>query len=156
MKNKLIIMFLIVCILSCTGCTSVDKLFNKNKPSANYYTENLVKKLSSEKPKTIKVFFKEFFDELTFPETECTDILSFIYILNDKNFIEKPSDLPDTYKYKVYVEFNDIKYAITIFNEKYISIYSWDGDYVVDYVDMTDIPLQLNLYSICKFFTDDN
>lgn len=155
MKKKLLILFLITCVLCFTGCKNMNQLFNKNKPTLNYYTENLIKKLSTEKPKSIKVFYKEFFDEFTFPESECTDILSFINILNENNFIEKPSDLPDTYKYKVYIEFNHTKYALTIFNEKYISIYCWDGDYEVDYANMTDVPLQLNLYSICKYFTKD-
>lgn len=155
MKKKLLILFLITCVLCFTGCANMNQLFNKNKPTSNYYTENLIKKLSTEKPKSIKVFYKEFFDEFTFPESECTDILSFINILNENNFIEKPSDLPDTYKYKVYIEFNHTKYALTLFNEKYISIYCWDGDYEVDYANMADVPLQLNLYSICKYFTKD-
>lgn len=155
MKNKLLILILIICVICFSGCSKMNQLLNKDKPSLKYYTESLNKKLLIEKPLSIKVFYKEFFDEFTFPETEKTDILSFINILNDKNFIEKPDDLPDTYKYKVYLEFKDCKYALTIFDEKYISIYSWDGDYEVDYADMSDIPLQLNLYSICKYFTED-
>lgn len=155
MKKKVIFIFLLISVLCFSGCANTKEFLNKNKPELNYYTENLTKILSNEKPKTIKVFYKEFFDEFTFPQADCSDIISFINILNAKNFIEKPEDLPDTYKYKVYLEFNDEKYAITVFDEKYISIYSWDGKYEVDYANMTDIPLQLNLYSICKYFTEN-
>ncbi len=155
MKKRLLILFFIFTIISCTGCSKIDNIINKNKPSPNYYTENLVTTLSTEKPSTIKVFYKEFFNEFTFPEVESTDILSFINILNENYFTDKPLDLPDSYKYKVYLEFSNSKYAITVFNEKYISIYSWDGEYEVDYATMSDIPIHINLYSICKYFAED-
>lgn len=155
MKKKILIIFLIISVICFSSCSNTSKLFNKDKPSLNYYTEKLIEELSLEKPKSIKVFYKEYFNEFTFPEIECTDILSFINILNDSNFIEKPADLPDSYKYKIYLEFKDVKYAITVFDEKYISIYKWDGSYEVDFANMSNIPIQLNLYSICKYFTEN-
>lgn len=155
MKNKLLILFIIISVICFGGCSNAREIFDKSKPSLNYYTENLNKTISAEKPKDIKVFYKEFFEEFTFPTPEKADIMNFINILNEENFVEKPEDLPDSYKYKVYLDFTDCKYALTIFNEKYISIYNWDGKYEVDYIDMSDIPLQLNLYGICKFFTKD-
>ena len=45
--------------------------------------------------------------------------------------------------------------AITIFNEKYISIYNWDGKYEVDYLNITEVPTSYNLYGICKYFTEE-
>lgn len=154
MKKKLLILLFVIIMAGLCGCSKINDFTNKNKPSINFYTQNLTNNLALEKPLSIKVFYKEYFNEFIFPDTEVTDILSFINILNDKYFIDKPSDLPDSYKYKVYLEFNDSKYAMTIFNEKYISIYSWDGKYEVDYVNMSDIPLHLNLYSICKYFSE--
>ena len=155
LKKKLLILFFITCLVLCTGCNTVENLIHKDKPSINYYTQELSKDISLNPPYSIRVFYKEFFEEFTFPETEVKDILNFINVLNEKYFIEKPEDLPDSYKYKVYLDFDKSKYAITIFNEKYISLYKWDGNYEVDYIDMTDIPVHLNLYSICKYFTKE-
>lgn len=154
MKKILLIIFFIFTTITCCGCSKIDSLMIKSKPSQNYYTENLVNTLSLEKPSSIMVFYKEYFDEFTFPKAESTDIINFVNILNENNFSKKPADLPETYKYKVYLEFSNCKYAITVFNEKYISIYNWDGDYEVDYADISTIPIRLNIYGICKYFTE--
>lgn len=141
-----------------SGCSSIKKLLpfqSDEKPSLHYYTDGLIKEVNLSSPKKVSVFYREYFKEFTFPETEVEDISSFIKILSKDNFIDRPEDLPEKYKYKVYLTFNEKKYAMTIYDEKYISIYEWDGDYKEDFLNINNIPLSLNIYGICKFFTEE-
>lgn len=155
MKNKLLILIITVTLIISTGCTNIKLSLNKEKSQINYYSQELISNINKTEPTRISVFYREFFKEFDFPETESKDIISFLNTLDESYFIEKPSDLPESYKYKVYIEFVDKKYAINIFNEKYISIYSWDGKYEVDYVNITEVPTSYNLYGICKYFTEE-
>ncbi|WP_346928855.1 DUF4883 family protein [Clostridium sp.] len=153
MKKKFLILFIIIITIT-TGCTNIKLSPNAEKTCLNYYTQELVNNLNKTEPIRISVFYKEFFKEFDFPSTESKDIISFLNSLNESYFIEKPDDLPESYKYKVYIEFPNEKYGITIFNEKYISIYGWDGKYEVDYLNITEVPTSYNLYGICKYFTE--
>lgn len=159
MKKKFILIIItIIVLINCTGCSLINKIipfWEDTKPSASFYTDKLKADINLKTPKKVSVFYREYFKEFTFPETEVEDIISFIKALKAENFIEKPEDLPETYKYKVYLSFDKKKYALTIFDEKYISIYEWDGDYEVDYLDINDIPLSINIYGICKYFTEE-
>lgn len=155
MNKKLTLILILLILLTCTGCTNIKTYLNNEKPKINYYTDNLIKSIATNPPTSISVFYREFFKEFDFPPAECEDILGFINSLDESCFISKPSDLPDAYKYKVYIECPDTKYALTIYDEKYISIYSWDGKYDVDYVNITNVPVSYNIYSICKYFTEE-
>lgn len=156
MKKKFLILFIIIIIIIITtGCTKVKSSLNKEKTYLDYYTQELVTNLNKSEPTRISVFYKEFFKEFDFPSTESKDIVSFLNSLDERYFIKKPNDLPESYKYKVYIEFPNKKYGITIFNEKYISIYDWDGKYEVDYLNITEVPISYNLYGICKYFTEE-
>ena len=154
MKKKFLILFIIIITIT-TGCTNIKLSLNKEKTCLNYYTQELISNLNKTEPTRISVFYKEFFKEFDFPSTESKDTISFLNSLNESYFIEKPNDLPESYKYKVYIEFPNKKYGITIFNEKYISIYGWDGKYEVDYLNITEVPTSYNLYGICKYFTEE-
>jgi len=155
LKKSLILGLILSILITCTGCTNIKSKINEDKPQSNYYSQELIKSINHSNPKRISVFYKEFFDKFEFPSAESEDVISFINLLEESYFIEKPEDLPDTYKYKVYLEFEDEKYVITVFSEKYISIYNWDGKYKVDYVNITEVPLSYNIYGICKYFTEE-
>ena len=155
MKNKLLILVIAIILITCTGCTNIKLSLNKEKSKLNYYTQELISTINKSDPKDISVFYREFFKEFDFPEAESKDIIGFLNSLDESYFIEKPDDLPESYNYKVYIEFTDKKYAITVFNEKYISIYDWDGKYEVDYVNITEVPTAYNIYGICKYFTEE-
>lgn len=154
-KSTLIILLTILILSTFTGCKNIKNLINGDKPQIDYYTNELIENISTNSPTKISVFYREFFKEFDFPPTESEDILKFIDSLKDSYFISKPNDLPNSYKYKVYVEYPDAKYALTIFNEKYISIYNWDGKYEVDYLNISEVPLSYNIYGICKYFTEE-
>jgi hypothetical protein len=155
LKKKFLVLIILIILTISTGCTNIKLSLNKEKMQLNYYTHQLVDSINEAKPTRISVFYREFFKEFDFPSTESEDIMSFLNVLDESYFIEKPTDLPESYKYKVYFEFDNKKYGITIFNEKYISIYSWDGKYEVDYVNITEVPTSYNIYGICRYFIEE-
>lgn len=157
-KTILLLITFILSICIFTGCTSpntYNPFISKEKPSTDYYTTLLKETLAEESPSKVYMFYREFFKEFTFPDPDIEDILSFIETLQKSDFIEKPEDLPEKYAYKVYLTFSESKYVISIYNEKYVSISSWDGDYKEDYADISTIPLSINIYGICKYFTSN-
>lgn len=152
LKKKIIILILIiVTITSITGCKMSNKIFNTEKPTTYYYTNGLLNFYKTEGPMSIVIFYSDLYKERTLDKVGYEDINNFLNSLKATNFISKPENLPETPLYKVYIEFNKIKYVLNVYNEKYASIYPWDGKYDMDYIDMSDIPLSYNLYGLCKF-----
>ena len=150
------IILLLILLLMITGCSYRKKsFFYKEKPSVNYYTQLLQESLTKKHPEKVTIFYREFFREFTLPQNESEDVVSFINSLQTTNFMEDSSEIKDPYKYKVYIEFDDMKFGISIFNESQVAIYAWDGNYPSDYADITDIPLSINIYGICKYFNDN-
>ena len=90
-----------------------------------------------------------FYKELELSKDSITTIKDFVHNLKKVNFIDLPKDLPNKPKFKLYLNFDKEKYVINIYTEKYISIYPWDGDYSMDYIDMTGVYLNYNLYGLC-------
>ena len=43
------------------------------------------------------------------------------------------------------------KYIINVYNKQYISVYPFDGNFSMDYIDMSNIPEAYNLYNLCNF-----
>ncbi|WP_045516751.1 DUF4883 family protein, partial [Clostridium sporogenes] len=43
------------------------------------------------------------------------------------------------------------KYIINVYNKQYISVYPFDGNFPMDYIDMNNIPEAYNLYNLCNF-----
>lgn len=145
MKRIKLLIFLCFCILL-TGC---NFNLNKEKNWNNFYTKQLAKALDSNNSFAFSVTDTNFYKELTLSPEDATSLKSFISSLKSENFIAKPKDLPQKPKYKLYLKFKNEKYVIDVYTEKYITLYPWDGYYEMDYIDMTDIFLNYNLYGLC-------
>ncbi len=126
-------------------------MFNKNKPNNFYYTNLLAKNLKLQVSYKCVVLDTNLCKEKNLENDNKLIIKNMIKALSKKNFIEKPKDLPDKPAYKMFFTFNKDKIVVNIYNEKFISIYPWDGEYAMDYLDMSGIPISLNLYDLCKF-----
>jgi hypothetical protein len=135
------------------GCNyKINKnMFSKNKPNNYHYTSLLMKDLSIEKPKEIYALYMNFYKEKDFSDEDLSTLSDFFNSLNNDNFIEKPADLPEKPLYKIFVSFNENKYIINLYNENFISIYPWDGDYKMDYIDTSKMYKAYNLYGLCKY-----
>lgn len=153
--NKLIyIGIVIVIVLSFTGCSlsfSSNSFLNPKKPYNFYYTNLLTRDMKLENSFLGIVLDTNFYKEQTFTSEQSATAKNFILYLNRNDFISKPKDLPSKPPYKIYFTFKTDKYVLEIYNEKYISVYPWDGSYDKDYVDMSNIPTSYNLYYLCKY-----
>lgn len=154
-KKIVFTLFLIIILINITGCNKIDKTINSEKPNNYYYTNGLITAYKNEGPKTITIFHSELYKERALDKSTYNDVESFLNDLKSDLFIEKPSNLPKVPLYKLNLEFNKIKYVINVYNEKYASIYPWDGKFDMDFIDMTTIPLSHNLYGICRYYLPD-
>ncbi|MBP2032033.1 hypothetical protein J2Z42_000698 [Clostridium algifaecis] len=149
--KKLSIIFIIIFLF--TGCTDYLNIIplNSKKPNNFYYTEVLLKNLTSKKPEKCTIIETNFHKEKQLDSTNISDITKMLKSLDDTNFINIPKDLPAKPTYKIIFSFHDQKLLINIYNEKYISVYPWDGDYNMDYISVSKIPISLNLYNLGNY-----
>ncbi|WP_243187053.1 DUF4883 family protein [Clostridium muellerianum] len=126
-------------------------IYSKNKPNNFYYTNILAKNLTLEASYKCIILDTNLSKEKEVQNDNKFVVKNMLKSLNKNNFIQKPKDLPDKPAYKMFFTFNKDKLVVNVYNEKFISIYPWDGDYSMDYIDMSGVPLSLNLYSLCKF-----
>lgn len=147
--NKLI--YLTALFLLCitfTGCTSI---LEAKKPAMYYYTNLFSKCILEENTYLGTVLDTNLYKEKTLSNDNKSEIKNFIKNLHKENFINKPKDLPTKPLYKMYFTFKSGKYVMNVYNEKYVSVYPWDGNYPEDYIDMSSLPAAYNIHSFCKY-----
>lgn len=144
---------ILICSFMLMGCVKEIPLdlLNKNKPNNFYYTNILAKNITLEKNYKCIVMESNFFKEKELSNENKIIIENFLKLLNKKNFTNKPKDLPKNPTYKIFFKFKDSKYIINIYNEKYISVYPFDGKYPMDYIYIYDIPAAYNLLNLCNY-----
>ena len=125
--------------------------FIKTKPNNFYYTNILAKNLTLESQCNAIILNTNFYNEKELQKENVDTIKSMIKSINKNNFISRPKDLPEKPDYKIFLTFSKDKFIINVYTEKYLSIYPWDGSYPMDYIDMTNIPASLNIYSLAKY-----
>jgi hypothetical protein len=150
-RFAIIEMFLICCIGIFTGCSIRLPYTNDAKPNSYYYTNLLAKDLSLEKNYKVLVIDMNFYNEKAIDNGNIDTINGFIHSLKDKNFINKPKDLPSKPLFKMIFTFSKDKFVINVYNENYLSIFPWTGNYDMDYISMTDIPISYNLFNLSKY-----
>ncbi|MCB2292493.1 DUF4883 family protein [Clostridium algoriphilum] len=123
----------------------------KNKPTNYYYTKLLMKDLSLEKPVELYTLYMNFYKKKDFSKDDLSTFIQFFNSLNNDSFIAKPPNLPAKPLYKIFLTFSVNKYVINIYNENVISIYPWDGDYSMDYIDTSKMYKAYNLFGLCKY-----
>lgn len=107
--------------------------------------------LSTEKPTEIYALYMNFYKEKDFDHEDLSIFSDFFNSLKNDSFIEKPADLPEKPLYKIFVSFSENKYIINLYNENFISIYPFDGDYKMDYINTSKMYKAYNLYGLCKY-----
>jgi hypothetical protein len=140
-------LFLIGGILLCTNL-----YLNRKKPNNYYYTNLLAKNLTLNEDVNVRVLDTNFYKTESFNNEDIESIKSFLKELRKPNFISKPVFLTQKPEYKIFFDFTKIneKYVINIYNNEYISVQPWDGDFSMDYINMKNISPRYNLYSLGK------
>lgn len=149
MKKKLCILLLIVSISILFSSCSLN--FNKNKPYNYYYTNELCKDISLYGKYNSTIMDTNYYRKIVLDKDAMYAVNEFFKSLDTKYFIAKPKDLPSSPKYKLYFKFKKSSYVINVYNDKYISVFPWDGKYPMDYIDISKIPATYNLCGICEY-----
>jgi hypothetical protein len=138
-----------------TGCNlDMTKIvYNKEKPFAFYYTNEVAKHISLEGSYKAVIFETNLYKEKEIPSEDKPTIQNFLKNLKEKNFIKKPTDLPQKPVYKLYLSFSKDKYIMNVYSDKYVSVYPWDGNFEMDYIDMTGTHTSDNIFYLCSYIT---
>ena len=147
---------IIICVffsLNLVGCNYKfnKSTFTKGKPSNYYYTNLLMKDLSLENPTELYALYMNFYKKKDFSKEDLSTFTEFFNSLNNDSFIETPVNLTSKPIYKIFIKFSENKYVINIYNENLLSIYPWDGDYRMDYLNTSKMYKAYNLYGLCKY-----
>jgi hypothetical protein len=126
---------------------------NLNGKKANnfYYTNLLAKGLTLETSYKCSVIDTNYYKEKVLSKEDADTIKKFTKALNKSSFIEIPKDLPKKPMYKIIIIFSKEKYVVNVYNEKFVSVFPWDGSFKMDYIDMNKLPVSCNLYGLCKY-----
>lgn len=137
------------------GCSLKEFNLPSNKPNNFYYTNKLAKSFAVDKIKNCTVLDTNFYKEKKIAESDIQIINSFLKSLNKDNFLNENKDLNTKPKYKIFLTFEKEKFVINVYDEKYITIQPWDGDYSLDYIQTTGIPLSYSLYNLCSYIINN-
>ena len=151
---KKFISFILILLITYlfTSCSINESQYirPKDKPTPNYYTNEIQYKINKNEEYSIKIFDLNIYKYYDVDKTEHSIIPEFIDSLKKENY---NADIEDelTPEYKIIIEFSNSKYIINAYNDKLISIYPWDGVYPEDKISMEEIPNYYNLYKYCEY-----
>lgn len=153
MKKLATILLLVSIFVISIGCSN-DRLkytLNRQKPNTYYYTDILVKEIKANGISNVLALETNLNMERNLKDEDIKTLISFFNLIKTKNFMASPPELPKNPEFKFYISSGNDKYIINVYNEKYISIFPWDGNYSMDYIDMTEVKPLYNLYNLCKY-----
>lgn len=153
MKRHIFLLLLIITfIFLFSGCKVINvPLRNKKKPVLFYYTNALSKSINNQKLFNCTIMDTNLYNEKKLDEEDLKIISSFLSKLNKNSFISTKTELPPKPIYKMFITFDDSKFVINVYSEKYISLYPWDGEFPPDIIDMSNINISNNLYHLCRY-----
>lgn len=151
MKKLTLILFIIISLLisSCNSKDVIDKI-NK-KPNNYYYTNKLMENIKLNKINKCIAFEMNYYKELEIDTDNFNKICTFFNKVNTSNFISPPDNIPSKPKYMIFFTCGNEKFIANIYNEKYISVYPWDGSFEMDFIDISSISNSNNIYELCNF-----
>lgn len=145
--KKKIFLLLLLFIFFITAC-SVPIISKKN--SNCYYTSQVIDILKANKSLTCIALDYKLYQEITLQSSEIDTLKNFLLNIKSTNYVSKPGNIPTSPKYRLFLYVGKTKYVADIYNDKYVALFPWDGTHKMDYIDMSSIPLNYNLFSLCK------
>ena len=155
-KTLCIILINIFLTMFFTGCVFEDpKYINlRNKPNLYSYSNEVYIKIKNNEEFTIKVFDYNLYKYYDVPTSDNDVILSFFQSLTNDNYKDEiPEDITSPC-YKLIIEFNNrekSKYIIDVYNNNFVTLFPWDGNFPKDKITMDDVPKYDNLYDFCIY-----
>ena len=147
-------MFAIILFVNLMGCTikPTDLPITKKKPNNFYYTNLLAQSFKNDDSPKITLFQVNLHKDKELPKEGMENIKGFFKNIKQRDFINKPALLPSKPEYKIYINTSKEKYVVNVYNEKYISIFPWDGVFSMDYIDTSNLYTLYNFYGLCKYY----
>jgi hypothetical protein len=150
--NRALVIFLLCSCLTGCGIKSTDLPITRKKPNNYYYTNLAAQSLIKNNEVKVSIMEMNLLKEKPLPKEGNENLIGFFKTLRSQSFISKPADLPSKPQFKIFITGRNEKYVINVFNDKYVSIFPWDGVYTMDYIDMTNVNVLYNLNGLCKYF----
>lgn len=147
--KKYSILFLSLAIAFILSGCSIS--FTKTKPNKNYYTTDFSASVLNQKDIKSVMYETSLYKQRKLSQEDYYAINKFFTYVKTSYFINKPKDIPKYPKYKLFFTTNKKEYVMEIYNEKYISVFPWDGYYPKDYIDISKVPVYYNLFNLCKY-----
>lgn len=156
MKKTFFYILTVFLIIFCTGCSMnpLVSFFQGKKKSENYYTQSMINDIKKYDIKGITVLETNLQKEKKLDKDDIALFCNFLSSLKAANFKGSFQDKKPPYKF--FVETNNSKYVINIYDEKNICLFPWDGIYDTDKIDMTDVKKLYNLYDLCTYWFSKN
>jgi hypothetical protein len=144
---------LLMFVFTLSGCKikSTDLPFIGKKPNPYYYTNLLANRLLEDTKSSGVILETNLHKEKNLTADSLDTLKNFFKAIKTANFIDKPEELPNKPKYRIYLKVKGERYIINVYNERYLSVHPWDGVYPMDYIDMKDVAVSYNLNNLCKY-----
>ncbi|WP_027632374.1 DUF4883 family protein [Clostridium hydrogeniformans] len=149
MNKKLSLLFLLFTFLFITSCEVVD--YNKKKPNNFFYTKDLYNKVTSSENVKVLLFETNLHKEIDVTTEGVDTVKNFIENLKNESFISKPEDLSEEAPYKFFVDIDEDRYVINVYDDASVSLHPWDGVYSPDYINTSKVYKAYNLHKFSKY-----
>lgn len=157
-KNFFIILIFPILVMGCNKNISIKNPITY-KPSLNFYTENLIKTLKSNKNFEISIFYPKTGKNKSIPQEYIQKFNLFIESLKSNYFIDPNTINLNTKnpEYRLTIFINDKEsFVINILNNNFLTIHPWDGLFEADLIDISKLQDGINLYNIVDFLIKNN
>lgn len=148
--RKFTYIFIPVFIIFSLCLCSCSLSFKKSKPKPYFYTDSLIKAMNRENNFICYAIDTNYYKKIELTGENLSIIKGFIKCIKSEDFINDPNIKNDP-PYKIYFKFKKEEYIINVYDEKYISLYPYDGVYPMDYLDSSKVYKYYSLYSLMKF-----
>ncbi|MEG1481577.1 DUF4883 family protein [Clostridium sp.] len=122
----------------------------EDSPSTNYYTNEILEKLSNNETFSLNVFDTNLYKYYEVSPDDFSILNNFLTSLDDESFSKEFSN-KNKEKFRLIIDFQDEKYIIKVFDKETAVLSPWDGNYSEDIINMSNIPLHYNLYDFCNY-----
>ena len=157
MKKFISLLLLMSILFSFSSCSNqgLKYTLKDKKPNAYYYTNVLIEEIKEHGISNVLVLETNLSKEKNLKSEDVETLYNFFNSIKKTSFLTSTPELPKKPEFRFYITIDSDKYVINVYNEKYISIFPWDGAYSMDYIDMSEVKTLYNLYKLCKYLYKD-
>lgn len=111
----------------------------------------MLKDTLSTTPFRSRILNMTLYKEIAVDEEDNKVFLDMLSTLKDDYFVARPSDLPQSPLYRIYITSGDDRYVLDVYGDDLITIYPWDGVLEKDFISLKNIPNSFKMEPFCKY-----